>query len=1344
MRKRRAGLTALAGGLCALAVAGASDVQRATGAAAAAPTPIYLDRSYSFQERAADLVSRMTLAEKASQTNSSIAPAIPRLGIAQYGWWNEALHGVAAYTYNNNTNATTVTNTTSYPIDQSVAASWDPDLIYKVASNISDEARETAPQNSLNLDYYSPTMNIERDPRWGRNDESYGEDPLLENKLVDQFVDGMEGKDSSGRLLPAGGGYNKTLTTIKHYTGNNSEGNRLVGTSDMDPRTLLEYDTKPFRDVIQDAQPGSIMSSYNRVNGVPAPASPYLIDTLARETFGFQGYFTSDCDAVYRITSGHHWQPPSWTRPINTLERNGYAQSTGEDLDCNTGYKDSWNYLNSLPTDTQQGIKTQNDTYNVNDLDTSLVRLFTARMKLGEFDDVASEPYVAAARARVPSWTSNTANNAVTETPDRLALAREAGDKSLVLLKNANSLLPLKVPSSGGFKVAVIGYFANPSNMYLGGYSSIQSGQGAANEVNGYNGIKSAVQALDPDATVDYYKGFTGGTTAATLTTVDPAAVAAAKNYDAVIVYAGTDNTTATEDKDRSTLVLPGAQDSLISQVADQNPNTIVYAETVGPIDDSAWESKVPAILYSSYNGERKGQALADVLLGAYDPSGRLPSTWYANDAQMPAITDYSIRPNAASLGRTYQYFTGQVRYPFGYGLSYTSFAFSNLQLDKHALDANDTLNVSVDVKNTGATAGTDTVELYVNQPDAPASLERPKKRLEGFSKVTLDPGQTKTVSLSVKIPSLAFYDASASKWAVDDGRYGIQLSHSAADSDILASDTINVTGALTPKPSVVTAKPAIAGSDVNRDVAQRVMFPVGATVDPQLTVSLSDDTLYGYVMKGQSKPFPSGMTLSYTSDRPGVVSVDAGGGIHTLTAGVATITANATYNGVTRSTSFVVDVVSKLSGITVDGQPLTGFDMDKPSYDVVVPDAQTAVPVVAATSADPNAVVGVTQASGVPGTATVTSTGADGTAYTYTLNFAHPAKSDEFEGSAPGPQWTWVRPDATHVGQSGGALTITPQAGDLNSATNTAKNLLLQPAPGDWTMESKLTFNVTPHVSNQQAGIIAYQNDDEYLKLDWEFTANAAQLVETYEDSSFTPINPTTPLVTTLASVPTAGFLSGTDKALWLKMVKRGNRYQTYYSTDGSTWTPVYEVGASLTNVKAGIFAYNRAGTSTDLNVAFDYVRMADSAVAQGGVGGTVPATLALSLGSTPATFGAFTPGVARDYTASTTADVLSTAGDATLSVSDPDTTHPGHLVNGAFALPSALQASASSPAGTGSAPADVGGASSPTTLLTYAGPVSHDPVAIAFLQHIGANDPLRTGSYSKTLTFTLSTTNP
>ncbi len=1350
MRKRRVAATTLAGSLCALAVVGGSQIQGASGStdvsADATPTPIYKDPSYSFTERAADLVSRMTTAEKASQTDSNISPAITRLGVPQYGWWNEALHGVAELSQTNNANAGFLTNTTSYPINQALGASFDPSLIFQISSQISDEAREVMPSNSENLDFYSPTMNIERDPRWGRNDESWGEDPLLETKMVSQFVDGMEGKDSSGKLLTDGGGFNKTITTLKHYTANNSEVNRLNGDSEEDARTLREFDTKPFGDVVQASHPGSIMSSYNEVNGIPSPASPFLNQTLARETFGFGGYFTSDCDATYEVTNGHQYQPPGWTRPLNPIERNGYTMSSGEDLDCNTGYHDNYNYLNSIPTDTQQGIKTPTDTFNVNDLDTSATRLFTARMETGEFNDPTTVPWVTAARQRVPTWTNNNNNNAVTETPDRLALDRKAADESLVLLKNQNSILPLKPPTSGAYKVLVLGYFANPSRIYLGGYSSSQGAAGTANEVNGYNGIKSAITAIDPDATVDYMKGFTGtGTTAATLTPVDPAAVAAAANYDAVVVYAGTDNTTATEDHDRTTLQLPGAQNQLIQQVSAVNPKTIVYMETVGPIDVSPFESSVPGIVYSSYNGMRKGQALADVLLGSVNPSGHLPSTWYLNDAQMPATTDYSIRPSDTSNGRTYEYFKGQTRYPFGYGLSYTSFKYSNLQLSSHALTADDALNATVTVTNTGAKAGTDLVQLYVNQPNAPASLQRPLKRLEGFQRVTLDPGASTTVTIPVKISDLAFWDDQANKWSVDDGTYGIQLSESSADADIQAQDTINVSGAITPKPNVVTAEPVVAGSDASRDVQQRVFFTAGQTVDPQLTVSMNDASLYGYQTRGHSTALPSGTQVAYTSNRPGIVGVGADGTITTLADGVATIKADVTYGGVTKSTSFVVDVVSQLNGLTVNGQPLTAtnpgraFAPDTYNYDVVLP-AGSAAPTVAGTSADPNATIAVTQATAVPGSAKVVSTGADGTAYTYTINFAYPVQSDEFNGSAPGPQWSWVRNDPTAESESNGALNITAQTGDLNAGTNTAKNLLLQPALGDWAAETKMTLSVTPHTANQQAGLIAYQDDDNYIKLDWEYSGTSAQLVETSEDFSFTPNAPeTNAFPTVLKSLPTASITGGTT--LYLKLVKSGQRYQSSYSTDGSTWTPFYEVGGSLTNAKVGLFSYNRAGTSTDLTTAFDYFRVSNTSVAGSPVGGTVPATLALSLGA-PASFGSFTPGVAKDYDSSLTANVISTAGDATLSVADPSSTAPGHLVNGSFSLPSALQASASSPTGSGHGLADVG--ASPLSLLSYAGPVSNDPVAIAFRQHIAANDALRTGSYGKTLTFTLSTDQP
>jgi beta-glucosidase len=1153
-------------------------------------TPIYLNRAYSFEERAADLVSRMTLAEKASQMVSSQAPAIPRLGIPAYGWWNEALHGVSRLQLNPTGNATTLFSTTSYPIDLSLGASWDADLMYREASAISDEAREVVPNNSLDLDFYSPTINLARDPRWGRDDETFGEDPLLTAQIAGQFVNGMEGKDRNGNLLHAGGGYLKTITTLKHFAANNSEINRRTGSADMDDRTLREYYTAQFRRIVQQAHPGSIMSSYNSLNGTPAAANVYLMDALMRETFGFTGYFTSDCDAIFEMVRSHHWQPPNMTRPINNTERHAYAMSAGEDLDCNAGFRDAFNYLTSVPEAVGQRIQTQTDTFNEGDVDTSLVRLFTARMKLGEFDDVDTQPWVTAARARVAKGTwvnadsATSSNHAVTETPERLALAREAGAKSLVLLKNSAKLLPLQVPASGPYRVAVIGYLANPTSMYLGGYSSIQGPQGVAKEVSPYNGIKSAVQGIDPDASVDFLPGFTGAlTTAASLTTVDPAAADAAADYDAVIVYTGTDAGTANEDRDRTTLALPGAQADLVNQVAARNPHTVAVMETIGQVDVTGFEPNVSAMLWSSYNGQRKGEALADVLLGAANPSGHLPFIWYQSIGQIPDITDYAIRPTATTPGRTYMYFNGPLSYPFGHGLSYTDFAYSNLRLQRSFLDANDTLRASVDVTNTGAVPGSAVVQLYVTTPDAPAALERPIKRLKGFAKVALAPGQTKTVPLSVDVPDLAFFDQGLHRDVVDQGRYGVQIATSSADADIQQQRFVHVGGHLRAVPTVVSAKPAMAG-DAARDVATRVLFPQHALVLPQLTVAMNDDTLFGYISKGAGKPFPAGMRFRYMSNRPRVAAVDWHGTIRTVGPGVATITASASYAGVTRSTRFVIQVRPELERISVGSHRLSGVSPETHSYDVILSDHQTAAPRVRAQAR--GASVAVTQASAVPGTATITVTDDQGVPATYKVNFAHQARSDDFASATLGPQWSWVRENpVTHsLSSSPGSLVITPEAGDLIApVANTARNILVAPALGDWTIQSKLVFNVAPHVTAQQGGIIAYQGDDDYLKLDWEFRTGAARLSETIEDSlSGTAVSQV------LTTIPTAP-LFGTATTVWLRMVKTGPRYSTYYSTNGTDFTPIYTTGAALTNVKVGLFAFNGPATSADLNIAFD-----------------------------------------------------------------------------------------------------------------------------------------------------------
>ncbi len=884
--------------------------------------PIYKDISYSFAERAADLVSRMTLEEKASQMISSRAVPIPHLGVREYGWWNEALHGVSRLQLNESGNTTRLWNTTSYPINLSLASSWDPELMYRQAVMISDESREVTPENRLHLTFWSPTINMSRDPRWGRNDETFGEDPYLTTQMAAQFVNGMEGKDMQGSLLPEGGGYLKTITTLKHYAANNSEVDRRVGSANMDDRTLREYYTAAFKGIVQKADVRSVMSSYNEVNGVPTSASVYLLDNLLRQTFGFTGYITSDCDSIADISVSHLWTPPGWTRSVDETSRMAFAMSAGVDLNCNGGYSDRNNYANQVPAAVKEKITTETGLYTENDVDTAMLRLFTARMQLGEFDfDLGKDvPWITKARERVPAgaWENKDSNKGITETPERLAMAREAGAKSLVLLKNAETtrkdgstgrLLPVKIPTSGPFNVVVIGHFANPKvtvneYQYLGGYSSFQGLAAAEKQNNPYDGIRAAVMAVNPAATVTFYDGFTNHM----LSEIDGANVDEAASADLVIVYAGSDERTAAEAGDRGDVSLPGVQEELIRQVAEANPNTIAVMETIGMMEVADFEPSVSAILWSSYNGQQKGAALADVLTGAVNPSGRLPFTWYQSNDQLPDITDYTLRPTGTNPGRTYMYFSGPVSYPFGYGLSYTTFGYANLKLDKKNLDANDTLQVSVDVTNTGEAAGSEIVELYVSTPDAAASLERPAKRLRGFQKVTLEPGETKTVSLSLSIPSLAFYDEAQGRYIVDTGRYSVQISRSAADADIQMQEDIQVTGSLKPVPVVVTMKPIQAG-DEKANISTRVFFDKNKQVIPQVTVAMSDETLYGYIKKGGSQPLPAGMQVTYISNRPNVVSVSEQGVIRTRASGVATITATVTYEGVSQSADFIVYV---------------------------------------------------------------------------------------------------------------------------------------------------------------------------------------------------------------------------------------------------------------------------------------------------------------------------------------------------------------------------------------------------------------------------------------------------
>ena len=1030
------------------------------------PLPIYQDKSYSFAERAADLVYNMTTAEKGSQMISGFSPAIPRLGLDWYGWWNEALHGVSRQQTRAAGNATTIQNLTSYPISMSMGSTWDPELMYRVSTQIGNEAREVVTTSSSynGLTYWSPTVNLNRDPRWGRSDESFGEDPFLTAAIASQFVNGMEGKDMKGALLDPNG-YQKTVSTIKHYMANNSESNRLNGTSNMTDREIREYYSYVYRLIVEQSDVSSVMASYNRVNEMPANINAYLLDTLLRQTFGFDGYVTSDCDSVWiaftgsgydasRLTStgnGHGWRIPNEDgTPGNKITNNqtvAWAIAAGGDLDCNAGYSgrtgtNAFDYAQRIVPALAEKIITPNGLFDENTVDISLQRLMEARIRLGDLDasngDVVwHNEAIERAKGYGETWAyaSSATNGATTVTADRLALVREAGDKSLVLLKNdkvagtENKLLPLQIPATGAFKVAVIGHFARPNatnnSMFLGGYSATMGASAYEKMITPYAGIVNAIKAVNPDAEVTFYKGFTGtGTTATTLTTIDEEAITAAAAADLCIVYAGTDSGSANEQNDRiGGITLPGAQSNLIKRVGEANPKTVAVMETISQNDVTDFVDVVPAMVWSCYNGMVKGQSLADVLTGAYNPSGRTSTVWFKNVAQLAPTRSYKLTPGVDAYpeaynglvsgepvygytygetnGRTYMYYDeakgGAFQYPFGYGLSYSTFEYSNLNvtgLTEDKINANGAITVSVDVKNTSAIKGADVVQLYVATPGAPAEKEYPIKRLKGFEKVELNPGETKTVTLSVAIEDLAFFNEAAGKFEIYNGGYQIQIARTSANADIQASKNFEVTGALTAKVNVVSAKPNQTG-DAERDTAQRLLFNAGVEVFPQLTISMNDDTLYGYVMKGQSKEIPANFTVKYASNRPSVAAVaDDGTIVTTANKGVATITATVTdaLSGSVGIVDFIVyntgEAGPYASAIQVGGVDMAGFDSDTLEYTFLVSeDALAEEYEISATAGEENWVVACTQLDAIPGTATVAISSATATTV-YTINY--------------------------------------------------------------------------------------------------------------------------------------------------------------------------------------------------------------------------------------------------------------------------------------------------------------------------------------------------------------------
>ncbi len=830
--------------------------------------PAYLNTSLPAEQRAADLVHRMTVEEKVTQlTNQS--RAIPRLNVPAYNWWSEALHGVAS------------SGTTEFPEPVGLAATFDTEAIHRMAIAISIEGRikhmqfERAGQSRAQegLDFWAPNINIFRDPRWGRGQETYGEDPFLTARMGVAFVTGMQGDDPK---------YYRVISTPKHYAVHSGpEPTRHTADVKVSKHDELDTYLPAFRATVTEGKAGSVMCAYNSVNGQPACVNEFLLQDQLRGKWNFQGYVVSDCAAIINIFSDHHFTK---TQP----EASALAVQRGMDNEClnYSDIKDNRDYKPYLDA-YQQGFLKESD------IDTALIRLFTARVKLGMFDPPEMVPYSKIDEKELDS-------------PEHRELARVLANESMVLLKN-DGTLPLK---KSGIKIALVGPLADQTRYLLGNYNgrpthtvsvleglkaefpevqitvsqgtqflrtegevvaasfltTLEGRPGLAAEFSTGEmfGVERTVLAerqvnnvdlkaqdipqeasskyplrvewtgfLTPTETGDYTVGvrlqggfarvqIDGRTIAHGWVGSDeapqarvghihleqakkvylkvgygqgsagpvqaqliwskydpkpsPEAAESAKNADVVVMVLGITNELEGEEMpvseegfkggDRISIDLPKMEEDLLEAVsATGKPVVLVLAN--GSALAVNWAKKhVNAILESWYPGEEGGTAIAQTLTGKNNPAGRLPVTFYTGIEQLPRFEDYSMR------GRTYRYFEGKALYPFGYGLSYTTFSYRGLQLLKKAIHAGDPLTAEVTVTNTGKHEGDEVAQLYLSFPNVPGA---PLRALRGFRRVHLKPGQSQKVRFDLKGRDLSMV-SEAGEPIIAEGRYSVSI----------------------------------------------------------------------------------------------------------------------------------------------------------------------------------------------------------------------------------------------------------------------------------------------------------------------------------------------------------------------------------------------------------------------------------------------------------------------------------------------------------------------------------------------------------------------------------------
>ena len=697
----------------------------------------------SFEERARDIVSRLTVEEKARQMLHE-APAIPRFGIPEYTWWNECLHGVARAGV-----------ATVFPQAIGLAAIWSSQRMSQIATAIADEGRakhhEFARHDDRGyykgLTFWTPNINIFRDPRWGRGHETYGECPYLTGQLGIAFCTALQGDHPK---------YLKLVATPKHFAVHSGpEGLRHSFNALASPKDLRETYLPAFRDCIVDAKAYSIMSAYNRTNGEPCSSSKALLVDILRNEWKFEGYVVSDCWAIRDIHEHHKVRATS-------EESAADAVKAGCDLDCGCTYE-------FIPGAVEQGLLTEAD------LDVSLTRLFIARLRLGMFDPPDQVPY-----SSIPYE--------VNDSPPNAALARIAARESMVLLKNQGSLLPLSKELGS---IAVIGPNAHDPHVLVGNYFGVPS-----DPVTPLRGIRERVSE---DTKVWYTQGCKlqgnkrEGLGRAGLISE---AVSMAERADVVVLCLGLSadiegeqgdagNSEAAGDK--TTLDLPGLQQALLEEIVAVGKPVVLVLLSGSALSIGWADEHVRAIVQAWYPGQAAGEALADVLFGDYCPAGRLPITFPRSLADVPEFTDYRMK------GRTYRYAEKEPLYPFGYGLSYTRFAYSDIRVDSAQVQDGGSVEVSADVENVGECSGDEVVQLYVKSLDAPFVV--PNHELRGFERVPLQPGERRRMAFLLTPRQLSLIDESGAR-VFQPGRYRISLGGSQPDErsgDLIGEDPLSI-----------------------------------------------------------------------------------------------------------------------------------------------------------------------------------------------------------------------------------------------------------------------------------------------------------------------------------------------------------------------------------------------------------------------------------------------------------------------------------------------------------------------------------------------------------------------